>query len=179
MPDTIVDLGQRAPPARRKEERQAVGSKDDLLLPVAIEVGDLPLDPRPVSTDGSIELRFARQDLPVDGIAKVRQVEPAEDAVPVCAVALRPPEVIADLRRFGGTKPFGPVQRLVREEGPLVHAARLRIADEEVPEEAAPKKKPFRLAPAGVAKEVLGLIEEDLRVRRQSPLGHLAVRSRR
>ena len=64
----------------------------DLLVTVEVEVEPLPgqslVTPKP---------SLGGREVPPDRIAKVRQIEPAEDAVPVRVVALRSPDGASSL----------------------------------------------------------------------------------
>jgi len=71
-------------------------------MAVEVVVGGAGLDPRARPTRGGIAGKVSRDQFAVDGIAEMGQIDAAEGAVPVGAVALTPIE-----RLLGGVQGLG------------------------------------------------------------------------
>ena len=162
------------------EGDQAVVLEADLLAGVEVEVADLQRDPRAGLALGVVERVVGGDQAAVDRVAEVGQVEAAEGAVPVRAVALAAVELAAgDFEVVGvGVGPARPAaSRCETPEHPGVHLVALGIPRLEVPPEPPARKnglsslggrtgRPEPLALARTAGAGAG---------RQHPLGHLAV----
>ena len=121
----------------------------------------------------AVERRLQRQQVVPDGAAQVRQVEAAEQAVPVGIVGLG----AVQLRLHGRRTPVRRQRRQARRdvEHALVHPVRFREAHEEVAPHAAAQEGLAVLEAAGV----LLLLDQRMvgarRPRRQRPFVHLDV----
>src|SRR5436305_3548530 len=100
MPD--VELVDVAAPRGPDEGDELVVLEPHLVESVEVEVGGLGLDPGADFTFGLVERVVRGDQVAVDRVAEVGQIEPAESAVPVGAVALASIELLSgDLQEIG------------------------------------------------------------------------------
>jgi len=152
------------------EDRPGVPAEEVLVIPVDVVVTLLAGGHAALGEDAlGLEQR-------VIGVgAEVRQVEPAEHAMPVDVVRLRAPEVLlglTDLRR--GVEDAAPGELLGDDEHPFVQGVRLGVLGEEVPP-GRHRHEGGQIVLQGVARLAEpargGLIER--------PLAHLGIRAAR
>ena len=100
------------------EDRAGIAAEDVLVVAVDVVVALLP---RGGPALGEDPLGFEERRVRVR--AEVREVDPAEDAVPVHVVALRSPEVLLRLTDFGGrVEDAAAGELLAHDEHPLVES---------------------------------------------------------
>ena len=168
------------PPARRcQPDIERAAGDADLGAAVKIPVAHDRLDPRslPAAT-GPVKERIGLDELAVDGIAEMGEIDAAERPVPVGTVALAAVE-----RRCRPLEPFGigipraahPLEPLTHRHRPGVHLVGFGVAEAEVaPAPPADERRHGRQARIGRRPDA-GPDTGRLRLRRQNPLGHLAI----
>ena len=158
-----------APPRARAHERGERGGVDpDLLVPVPVEVEHAPRPgPSPRRSSPSASASFAP-----DGVAQVRQVQAAEDAVPVGVVALGAADGAAQLG--GGS----PVRRQSADSACIFLCIRLDSGYlTRKFRQCAPRiERAVGPGDARLAEVALEARQSQRRVGRQRPALHLAVR---
>ena len=123
-----VPLGDGAA-KRMDDDRSVIAAEEVLLIAVDVVVallagGDSPLR--------EVPLRFQQRRVRVG--AQVRQVDAAEDAVPVDVIALPAPEMLLRLAHLGrGVEDAAACEVLGDQEHPLVQRVRFGVAIEELP----------------------------------------------
>ena len=126
------DVGQRVPDVQLVEVAAVAGPDEgdqpvvleaDLLAGVEVEVADLERDPRAGLALGVVEGVVGGDQAAVDRVAEVGQVEAAERAVPVGAVALAAVELAGGRPRGSrGRRRAGPSRRPAGRETPSIRA---------------------------------------------------------
>ncbi len=147
------------------DRREGGGVDPDLLVTVEVEVESLPgqsfVTPKP---------SLGGREVPPDRIAKVGQIEPAEDTVPVRVVALRSPDGTSSLR----VVPSGATER-GESLHLLVHPIRLGVLHLKISPVRAPNERAVRPRGPGLAEVALESRKPQCRVGRQRPALHLPV----
>ena len=82
------ELGHLPAVVRRDQGHHLVVRQPDFLPPVEIEVVGRRLDPSLRLSDGSIEQIVGGDQVLIDGVAQMGQIDAAERAVPIAAIAL-------------------------------------------------------------------------------------------
>ncbi len=160
-----------------QQRQEAVVGQLHFLAAVEIQVFGLGLDPGIQAAGIAFQQAVGGDQVLIDGVAEVRQVNAAEGAVPVAAVALAAVKFglglidqsvgRAFLARLG--EPAADVHH------PRVHLVGFGVLDLEVSPVAAADEA-FDGGPAGIVHQVVdGAVIYDLLVGGQGPLGHLAV----
>ena len=174
-----IELVEDPPPRRREPSVERAVRDADLRAAVEIPVAHDRLDPRPLRAGPSpVEERVGLDELAVDGIAEVGEVDAPEGPVPVGAVALPAVERRRRLLEHVGIgipRAAHPLQPLAHRHRPGVHLVGLGVAEAEVapapPADERRHGRQPRIGPGADAGPDAGF----LRLRRQDPLGHLAV----
>ena len=152
------------------EHRAGVPAEDVLVVAVDVVVARLA---RGDATLGQDPLRLEQRRVRVG--AQMREVDAAEDAVPVHVVALRAPEVLLSLAHFHRRIEDAAARELLgHDEHPLVERVRLGVLREEV----APERRGHERLE--ILAELVPRLLQAARGRRvECPCAHLRIRAAR
>ena len=155
--------------ARRHQRHQLVVGQADFLPGVEVEVVGRGLDPGLRPADRAVQQVVGGDQMLVDGVAQVRQIDAAERAVPIAAIALAAIQLGAGLldqfgvdRVAGGGRGDGLLQPAADDHHAAVHLVGFGILHLEVPPEPAAHERPQRRP----TRIVLHLVRRSARTRR-------------
>ena len=114
----------------------------DLVVAVAVDVEDVVRQSLPLT-----QRRFRLRQVPPDRVSQMRQVEAAEDAVPVGVVALGPADGATRRGRIAM-----PARQRAQRHHLLVHPVRFGILDQEVAPVRAANERAVGAGHTGLAE---------------------------
>jgi len=167
----VVELEERAAVSRRQERVDRRAAQEQLVAPVRVAVDQFRLRPSPLPVGGLVRGDLGAERVGVVGVPEVVQVDPAEEAVPVGAVALAAPERLLRLEIFrdGAPDEGAHLDRL----GPLERA--LGVFHEEVAPESAPEIAREPVLFLGLLELAEEFLEVGLHRGGERPLHHLVI----